>query len=93
VAIAPGLTIGLVRPSPARVTASTALNGNPVASTPTSRPASSGPTASQASAKAKGFATLMIVKATSASPTPSRSPPTDATQRPKCAGSARASAG
>ena len=59
-AIAPGLTIGLVRPSPLRSIASSELNGRPVALTPTRRRAASGPRTSQTSANTNGFDTLMI---------------------------------
>ena len=61
VAIAPGFTIGFVRPSPLRSTASSELNGSPVPFTPSSSRACSGPSASQTSANTNGFDTLMIV--------------------------------
>ena len=70
VAIAPALTIGLVRPSALCSTAATELNGRPVAFTPMRSRASSTPADSQTSAKTNGFATLMIVKPASTSPTP-----------------------
>ena len=60
-AIAPGFTIGLVRPSGPRSTAARELNGSPVALTPSRRLISSGPTVSQIKAKTNGFATLMMV--------------------------------
>ena len=93
VAIAPGLTIGFVRPSGARSTASMALNGRPVALAPTTRRTSSAPIASQASASTNGFATLMSGNATSASPTTWTSPWTFATAMPNRSGSTAWSAG
>src|SRR5262249_55997336 len=68
VAIAPGFTIGFVRPSVLRSTASVELNGNPVAFTPSLVRASSGPSASHTRAKTNGFATLISVNSTPASP-------------------------
>ena len=67
-AIAPALTIGFVRPSALRSTAASELNGRPVALTPTRSRTSSGPSASQTSAKTNGLDTLMIVNSWSASP-------------------------
>ena len=67
VAIAPGLTIGFVRPSLCS-TAESQLNGKPVPLTPSLLCASSGPIASHTRAKTNGFDTLMIVNSTSASP-------------------------
>ncbi len=93
VAIAPGFTIGFVRPSSLRSIAETALNGRPVASTPTSAPASAMPIASQTSANTNGLATLMIANSTSASPAVNTLPPTPATQIPKRSLGTRASAG
>ena len=92
-AIAPGLTIGFVRPSAARSTASIALNGRPVALAPTTCRTSSGPTASHASASTNGFATLMSGNGTSASPTAWTSPWTFATATPNRSGSTASSAG
>ena len=52
----------------ARSTASTELNGRPVALAPRARRAASGPMASHTSANVNGLATLMIGKRVSASP-------------------------
>jgi hypothetical protein len=93
VAIAPELTMGLVVRSARSSTAMTELKGCPVASTPSRRSASSGPSASHTSANTNGLDTLWIEKAWSASPTAKDSPRVLATQMPKCAGSAAASAG
>ena len=82
VAIAPGLTIGLVRPPVSTSSASSELKGRPVALTPTRRCISSGPRTSQTSAKVNGLATLMIVNGISASPTACTRPSTEATQTP-----------
>jgi hypothetical protein len=70
VVIAPELTIGLVRPWLPCSIAVSELNGKPVALTPILRLSSSGPSAAHTSAKTNGFATLMTVNSTSASPTP-----------------------
>ena len=67
-AIAPALTIGLVRPSSVRSTADSELNGSPVAFTPTRLRISSGPSCAHTSANTNGFDTLMIVNSWSASP-------------------------
>ncbi len=93
VASAPGLTIGLVRPASPRSTAAAELNGRPVASTPMARCARSTPSASQTSAKTNGFATLITVNPTSASPTAWVWPVTFTTASPNSAGSTRLSAG
>ncbi len=74
VAIAPGFTIGFVRPSSLCSIASSELNGSPVALTPTALRTASGPTVAQTSAKTNGFATLMSVNSASSSPTPYTSP-------------------
>ena len=70
VAIAPELTIGFVRPRSPCSMAVRELNARPVAFTPIWRLISSGPNVAHTSAKTKGFATLMIVNSTSASPMP-----------------------
>ena len=92
-AIAPGLTIGFVRPSPLRSIAVSELNARPVLLTPSSRRASSGPKLSQTSAKTNGFATLMIANSTSASPTEKTAPFVETTQMPNWSAGTRASAG
>ncbi len=69
VAIAPEFTIGFVRPSPLRSTASSELNGRPVLFTPSFSRAASGPSASHTSANTNGLETLMIENSVSASPT------------------------
>jgi hypothetical protein len=61
VAIAPALTIGLVRPSGPRSTAASELKGSPVALAPSRSLASSGPRAWQTRANTNGLATLMMV--------------------------------
>ena len=91
--MAPGLTIGLVRPSGVRSIAVTALNGSPVAFTPSRSRAPVAPITSQTSAKTKGFDTLMIAKAWSASPTAWTAPSVPTTQMPKRSAGTRASAG
>ena len=68
-AIAPAFTIGFVLPSPLASTAANELNGSPVLFTPSRPRTSSGPSASQTSAKTNGLETLMIENSTSASPT------------------------
>ena len=68
-AIAPGLTIGFVRPSGLCSIAASELNGRPVAFTPSVSRARSGPSASQTRAKTNGLEMLMSVNSTSASPT------------------------
>ena len=68
-AIAPEFTIGFVRPSGLRSTASSELNGSPVLLTPSFARTSSWPRAWQTSAKTNGFETLMIENSLSASPT------------------------
>ncbi len=83
VAIAPGLTIGLVRPSGLRSTAVSALNGSPVAFTPMRARTASGPNARQARANTNGFATLMIENGTALSPAARVAPVTPATTMPK----------
>ena len=93
VAIAPGLTIGLVRPSELRSTADSALNGSPVAFTPIRSRTSSGPSAAQARANTNGLATLMIEKGTVLSPAEWVAPVTPVTAMPKRSGSAVRSAG
>ena len=92
-AIAPGLTIGFVRPSSVRSTASSELNGSPVAFTPTRSRTRSGPRASQTSAKTNGLETLMIVNSTSASPTSNTSPLVLTTEMANASAEAFASAG
>ena len=92
-AIAPGLTIGFVRPSSLRSTASRELNGSPVALAPMSDRTRSEPSASQTSAKTNGFETLMIANSSSASPTVWRSPLVATTAIPKRSGGASRSAG
>jgi hypothetical protein len=69
------------------------LNARPVAFTPMRRLISSGPNVAHTSANTKGFATLMIVNSTSASPTPYTPPRAPTTQIPKSSGGAWASAG
>ena len=91
--MAPAFTIGLVRPSGPSVTGSTALNAIPVALTPISRLASSGPTASQTRAKVNGLATLIRANGTSASPAARTPPLVETTQIPNREGSTVASAG
>lgn len=91
-AIAPALTIGLVRP-PERSTAVRELNGSPVPLAPSFSRASSAPTSSQTSAKTNGFDTLMMVNARSASPAVKRWPFVPATQMPKRSAGTFASAG
>ena len=92
-AIAPEFTIGLVRPSGLRSTPSSELNARPVAFTPTFRRTASAPSASQASAKTKGFDTLMMVNGCSQSPAGYTRPLVPTTQMPKRSRGARASAG
>ncbi len=65
VANAPASTIGLVRPSALRSTASTGLTALPVALTQRAIRAGSGPIRSQTMANTKGFATLRMVNGTS----------------------------
>ena len=91
--MAPGLTMGLVRPSMLRSIAASALNGRPVALTPMRWRAASGPRASQTSAKTNGFDTLMMVKGKSQSPAAWIAPLAPTKQRPKRSGGTRASAG
>ena len=91
--MAPGLTIGLVRPCGSRSTAAAELKASPVALTPTRRRTSSRPTVSHTSAKTKGLEMLIRGKGTEASPEVTTSPPTDATARPNRAGSAADRAG
>lgn len=91
--MAPGLTIGLVRPSGERSTAAAELNGRPVALAPTRRRASEAPSARHTSAKTKGLATLMMVNGWSASPAVKTAPLTPTTHTPNMPGSAAASAG
>ena len=92
-AIAPELTMGLVRPSPARSIASSELNGRPVALTPSFTRAASGPSSSQTSANTKGLETLMIAKPRSASPAAWTPPLVPTTHRPNSSGGTAASAG
>jgi len=73
VAMAPALTIGLVRPPP-RSMAASELNGNPVAFAPSLARASSGPITSQTSANTNGFDTLMMENWCSMSPAPKTRP-------------------
>ncbi len=61
VAMAPELTIGLVRPSGLRSTAATELKAMPVALAPILSRTSCTPSASATNAKMNGFDTLMIV--------------------------------
>ena len=60
VAIAPALTIGLVRPSALRSMAASELNGSPVALAPSFARASSAPSSWHTSANTNGFDTLMM---------------------------------
>src|SRR3954451_15076201 len=60
VAIAPGLTIGLVRPCGRSSIAATELNFRPVALSPTNRATVAGVWTAHISANTNGFATLMI---------------------------------
>ena len=69
VMIAPGLTIGFVRPSALASIAATELNGNPVPLAPSFARASAGPISWQTSANTNGLDTLMIVKSCPVSPT------------------------
>ena len=93
VAIAPGLTIGLVRPSGWSSIADTALNRRPVALTPTKSSTASGPCTPPINANTNGLATLMIVNSTSASPAATVAPVVLATQIPNRSGSTAASDG
>jgi hypothetical protein len=93
VAIAPELTIGFVRPSGLRSTASIELNGRPVLLTPTRSRTASAPSRSHTSAKTNGFDTLMIVNSESASPAVKTRPLVAATAIPNASAGARASAG
>ena len=93
VASAPELTIGFVRPSALRSTASTELKAFPVALTPTRRFSSSGPSRSHASANTNGLETLMIVNSWSASPAAYVRPLVPTTQMPKSSAGMRSSAG
>ncbi len=68
VAMAPGFTIGFVRPSALRSTAASELNGRPVALTPSLSPRLVRPHGLATSAKTNGFETLMIANSTAASP-------------------------
>src|SRR5271167_2991297 len=92
-AIAPGFTIGFVRPSSLRSTAARALNGRPVALTPSLWRATSAPRTWQISANTNGFDTLMIENGTSQSPLAWTAPFTPTTQRPNRSGGAAARAG
>ena len=74
-------------------TAMTELNGSPVALTPSRARASSGPSAWQTSANAKGFDTLWIEKRCSWSPTPKALPAMPTIAMPNRSRRARASAG
>ncbi len=67
-AIAPGFTIGFVRPSPLHSTAVSELNGNPVLFAPSSSRARSAPRDWHTRAKTNGLDTLMIENSTSVSP-------------------------
>ena len=67
-AIAPALTIGLVRPSALRSMPATELKAKPVAFAPSFSRAASGPISSQTSANRNGFDTLMIENSCSVSP-------------------------
>ena len=93
VAIAPELTIGFVRPSGLRSTASTELNASPVALTPIRSRIAAGPSRSQTRANTNGFETLMIVNSRSASPTAYALPSVLTTQMPNRSSGTRASAG
>ena len=93
VAIAPGLTIGLVRPPGPLSMAVTELKGKPVPLTPISSRILSPPCAVQARAKTNGFETLMMVNGTPASPADVSRPSTLATLIPKRSRGIRASAG
>jgi hypothetical protein len=86
------LTIGFVRPS-VRSTASSESNARPVAFAPTRTRSSTAPTTWATRANTNGFATLMIVNSTSASPTAKTSPLVPVTQTPNSSGETRASAG
>ncbi len=92
-AIAPGFTSGLVRPSAASSTAITESKGSPVAFTPRRSRTSRCPSASQTSANWNGLTTLWIVNGCSLSPAAAPSPPTPTTAMPKRSGEACARAG
>jgi hypothetical protein len=66
--MAPAFTIGFDRPSALRSTGASESNGSPVAFTPSFCLTSSAPSASHASAKTNGLATLMIANSCPASP-------------------------
>lgn len=93
VAIAPGFTIGFVRPSTVRSIAASELNGSPVLLTPSRSRASRGPRSSQTSATTNGFDTLMIENSWSASPALKTLPSFATTATPNRPGSTEASAG
>ena len=92
-AIAPGLTIGLVRPPGEASTACTVLKGSPVAFTPTTCRTRPSPTSSQTSARTNGLATLMMVNRVNASPAVKVWPEVPMTATPNSAGSTSARAG
>ncbi|GAA3349304.1 hypothetical protein GCM10020358_70920 [Amorphoplanes nipponensis] len=93
VAIAPGLTIGFVRPSLPFSTAASELKGRPVALTPSRWRSSCGPTTAQTRANTNGLATLMMVNPASASPTAYVPPRAPTAQIPNRSGGTRVKAG
>jgi len=66
--MAPGFTMGFVRPSALRSTASSESKGRPVAFAPILSVAASGPIASQTRANTNGLATLMTANLAAVSP-------------------------
>ena len=93
VAIAPGLTMGFVRPSGRSSIAATELNRLPVAFSPTKRATVSGLWVPHMRANTNGLATLMIENSTSASPAAAVRPRVFDTHMPKRSGSTVASDG
>ena len=85
--------MGFVRPSALCSTAESELKARPVALTPIRSRRASGPCRSHTRANTKGFATLMIVNPTSASPIEKTRPVAPTTLIPKRSGATRASAG